>query len=375
MEKSVRLTAAGVGILALIAVCFVLKTLSSIFIPLVLALFLAIFFVPLLNKMEKHRIPRIVGVLIAVLILLLLILILSLFLLNTVTKFAVEFPKYQEKIQGFYYGLDQHLRYFAGQLGERIGYEIPDTFSLFSVVQNFQWGDLISGGLNSILNRSFSFLSAFTVLLLFLIFVMSERVMIQDRIKLAFLRKDEAGNPTPESLKKSETVGFIVDRISKDTLSYLALKTVISALTGLCVGIALSVIGMDFVPLWVAIAFSFNFIPNIGSIVAVFIISTFGFAQFSPDWGGEKIRFEPRCRLLRAAFLELDVGNCRNVSCGSADDADKNRFGQRSRFASDRRGDFRRFRRFRGSEKDGAAEREGGGCAAVRAGKDKNKEK
>ena len=285
MEKSVRLTAAGVGILALIAVCFVLKTLSSIFIPLVLALFLAIFFVPLLNKMEKHRIPRIVGVLIAVLILLLLILILSLFLLNTVTKFAVEFPKYQEKIQGFYYGLDQRLRYFAGQLGERIGYEIPDTFSLFSVVQNFQWGDLISGGLNSILNRSFSFLSAFTVLLLFLIFVMSERVMIQDRIKLAFLRKDEAGNPTPESLKKSETVGFIVDRISKDTLSYLALKTVISALTGLCVGIALSVIGMDFVPLWVAIAFSFNFIPNIGSIVAVFIISTFGFAQFSPDWG------------------------------------------------------------------------------------------
>ena len=281
MEKSVRLTAAGVGILALIAVCFVLKTLSSIFIPLVLALFLAIFFVPLLNKMEKHRIPRIVGVLIAVLILLLLILILSLFLLNTVTKFAVEFPKYQEKIQGFYYELDQHLRYFAGQLGERIGYEIPDTFSLFSVVQNFQWGDLISGGLNSILNRSFSFLSAFTVLLLFLIFVMSERVMIQDRIKLAFLRKDEAGNPTPESLKKSETVGFIVERISKDTLSYLALKTVISAMTGL----ALSVIGMDFVPLWVAIAFSFNFIPNIGSIVAVFIISTFGFAQFSPDWG------------------------------------------------------------------------------------------
>ena len=92
----------GIGILALIAVCFVLKTLSSIFIPLVLALFLAIFFVPLLNKMEKHRIPRIVGVLIAVLILLLLILILSLFLLNTVTKFAAEFPKYQEKIQGFY---------------------------------------------------------------------------------------------------------------------------------------------------------------------------------------------------------------------------------------------------------------------------------
>ena len=110
-------------------------------------------------------------------------------------------------------------------------------------------------------------------------------VRVYGAAALSFLRKDEAGNPTPESLKKSETVGFIVDRISKDTLSYLALKTVISALTGLCVGIALSVIGMDFVPLWVAIAFSFNFIPNIGSIVAVFIISTFGFAQFSPDWG------------------------------------------------------------------------------------------
>ena len=284
MEKSLKIIAGAAGFLALVAACFVLKILSSIFIPMVLALFFSIFFLPLLNLMERKRIPRLLGVIFAVLVLLLLLLFASLFLLNTVSKFAVEFPKYQVKIQSFYIQLDGYLQNFGETIGSRLNYDMPENFSLFSLIQTVKWGDWISSGLNAVVNRSFSFISAFTVLVLFLVFILSERVVIQDRLKLIFIRRNEDGSETSESLKKAEKVAAIVSQIGKDTLSYLWLKTIISALTAFCVGIATSVVGMDFVPLWVAITFFFNFIPNIGSIAAVFIIATFGFAQFSPNW-------------------------------------------------------------------------------------------
>lgn len=276
--------AGGVGVLALIAVCFILKTLSSIFIPMVLALFFSIFFLPLLGWMKKHHIPRMVGVVFAVLVLLLLLLFVSLFFLNTVSKFAVEFPKYQVKIQAFYIQIDAYLQNIGEVIGRKLNYDMPDNFSLFSLIQTVKWGDWISSGLNTVVNRSFSFLSTFTILVLFLVFILSERVAIQDRIKLVFARSNADGNHTTESLRKAEKVAAIVEQIAKDTLSYLWLKTIISAVTALCVGIATSFVGMDFVPLWVVLTFLFNYIPNIGSIAIVFIIATFGFAQFSPNW-------------------------------------------------------------------------------------------
>jgi predicted PurR-regulated permease PerM len=48
----------------------------------------------------------------------------------------------------------------------------------------------------------------------------------------------------------------------------MSTKTVTSLVTGTCVAISLSIIGVDFPILWGALAFLLNFIPNIGSIIA-----------------------------------------------------------------------------------------------------------
>jgi len=49
---------------------------------------------------------------------------------------------------------------------------------------------------------------------------------------------------------------------------YMVLKAIISMFTGLIVWIALVIIGTDYAFLWAVVAFLFNFIPNIGSIIA-----------------------------------------------------------------------------------------------------------
>jgi len=46
------------------------------------------------------------------------------------------------------------------------------------------------------------------------------------------------------------------------------LKTVISLVTGGAIGVMLAVLKVPYAPLWALMAFLFNFIPNIGSIIA-----------------------------------------------------------------------------------------------------------
>jgi predicted PurR-regulated permease PerM len=49
---------------------------------------------------------------------------------------------------------------------------------------------------------------------------------------------------------------------------YLLIKTLVSLATGFVVGIALTILGVDYAILWAVIAFLLNYIPNIGSIIA-----------------------------------------------------------------------------------------------------------
>src|SRR5690606_381168 len=57
-------------------------------------------------------------------------------------------------------------------------------------------------------------------------------------------------------------------RIATEVQSYLAIKSVLSLITGLLVGVWCAIVGVDFAALWGLIAFLLNYIPNIGSIIA-----------------------------------------------------------------------------------------------------------
>jgi predicted PurR-regulated permease PerM len=59
-----------------------------------------------------------------------------------------------------------------------------------------------------------------------------------------------------------------VDKFLQAVNNYLAIKTLVSIATGLCVSVMLWAFGLDFFILWGVLAFLLNYIPNIGSIIA-----------------------------------------------------------------------------------------------------------
>ena len=74
------------------------------------------------------------------------------------------------------------------------------------------------------------------------------------------------------------------NRILADVLRYLVLKTLMCLLTGVLTGLFLYFIGLDYPFLWGTLAFLLNYIPNIGSIIAVIPVVLLGLVQFG--WQG-----------------------------------------------------------------------------------------
>ena len=78
-----------------------------------------------------------------------------------------------------------------------------------------------------------------------------------------------------------ETIGDIADKVRK----YLFVRTVLGAASACAAGAWLLILDVDLVLVWVVLTFALNYIPNIGSIIAVFPPSLMALLQHGPVYG------------------------------------------------------------------------------------------
>ena len=108
--------------------------------------------------------------------------------------------------------------------------------------------------LNWVLRSIQAMLSQAFVILILVIFMLAEASALPAKL--------EAG------LGKSDPWNDRVLKIAEDVRRYMVIKTWTSMVTGLLVTALLVVLKVDYPLLWGMIAFLFNFVPNIGSIIA-----------------------------------------------------------------------------------------------------------
>lgn len=129
-----------------------------------------------------------------------------------------------------------------------------------------------------ILSRLFSALTgifgdAFTVLL-YLVFLLLEEPTFHKKLRNMYPGENKYNN-----------VKQLVTKIDRSVSSYVALKTLVSFLTGFFSYFALIFIGVDAPLFWAFLIFVLNFIPTIGSLIATFfpaIFSVLQFGEFTP---------------------------------------------------------------------------------------------
>jgi predicted PurR-regulated permease PerM len=102
--------------------------------------------------------------------------------------------------------------------------------------------------------------------------------------------------------KKYNRVNGLVKKIDKSISNYIALKTLVSLLTGFLSYFVLLIIGVDAPLFWAFLIFVLNYIPSIGSLIATIFPTIFALLQFGD--------FTPAILVLAiVGAIQLIVGN------------------------------------------------------------------
>ena len=249
--------------LAVVLAGFLLKTMSSVIIPVVLSFILSLVFLPIIKKVNlKTGIPWVVSSLIIIVFFFVALLGITSLLIGSLTNIISEYPKYETRFMSIYQ-----------LIADRLDFEIDSTKSLF---QNL-WTSL---KVREYTQKAALTLSSGVVSFsktLFLISIMSAFILIEMRLtkrKIHYAFKNNR-----------EKVSRISHQIVNQTVRYISIKFFISLATGIICFITTWLLGLDFPIVWGFLAFIMNFIPIFGSVISVGATTLFSLIQFYPNWG------------------------------------------------------------------------------------------
>jgi predicted PurR-regulated permease PerM len=165
---------------------------------------------------------------------------------------AVAIPVYQANFAAIFAGLKQSLNIV----------ELPTTESLLSqldLAAILSWvGDSITALMSDVM-----------LIAIYVGFLLAEEHIVPAKIR--HLHKD------PE---KAERISQLAIDVSESIQRYVGMKTLVSLLTAIVSYAVLAVVGVDFAIIWALLVFFLNFIPTIGSIVAVVFPALLTLVQF-----------------------------------------------------------------------------------------------
>ena len=240
---------------------FILKSLSSVILPVIFAVMLAFVLFPVIKKINiKTRIPWIVSTLLVFFLFLIVFIGISSLIINSLTTIFDQYPKYEKKFMSIY-----------TILAENFNLEIDSTKSFIdNVWKNLKVREYIQKAAVSLSSGAVSFAKNLLTIVLLSVFLVLEMRVTKVKIQVAF-KNDK------------EKVNKITHQIAGDTVHYISIKFFISLATGVLCYLATKIIGMDFTLVWAFISFLMNFIPIFGSIISVGITTLFSILQFYPE--------------------------------------------------------------------------------------------
>lgn len=279
-----------ITIIGLVVISIVLKELSHIFIPLVIAIFLYFVFSPLNNWLSTKKIPMLVVTLIDLTVIFGLLYGVGRIIVDSFLQFSEGLPIYGEKLSNM-------VRTTSVSWGLTDPFFTQFSFDQLLARLNIQ---NLAGGLFS---STVSLLGNILFVLFFFLFVLSGNETIYKAIKNRYVFKKVS--PELKEIKKNiqqstatEDEQKLLDKfqyerhareqqlestfkkITKQIQRYIIAKVGINLLAGVVTTIVLSIVGVDYPIVWGLFVFLFNFIPTIGSAIALVFPVLFTLVQF-----------------------------------------------------------------------------------------------
>lgn len=245
-----------ISILVLLSVIAALKATAAVTMPVALAVFTLILAWPLQQLLERKRVPRPLAYCITLGAILFIFACFIGLLYLCVQSVAAKAPEYEDQFAAIY----EKARVWIQDRGPESGVNRNDESATTSTIIE---------ALRTAVVWSYGLLGLFTLTITFLVLGLIESHRFRD--KLSGSMQPKAATAFREAGRE---VGVTLQR-------YILVRTVVSASTGIVVGLYTWAIGLDFPLIWGVSSFLLNYIPVLGSIVAV--IPPSAFALLHPE--------------------------------------------------------------------------------------------
>lgn len=241
-------------------VLYLLKLLSFIFIPLIISMFIALLFLPLMRWLQKKRVPKTISIIIVILIIAGVLKLGGNIIRMSVEEVMSAENFFMQKAEDKIVPLIMKLEAFFGI--ERLEGD--------NVLMHYLQNNNLLERFGSTLNFVWSTLSMTLMTVFFAILLLSESINFQKVL-----------NNTLFDLKYSSVKTFV--KIERDILTFVKVKFIISLFTGVGFTVACLFFDISFPIFWGLFAFLINFIQMVGSVVSVVLLSLFAFIELDPS--------------------------------------------------------------------------------------------
>lgn len=225
-----------------VVVVWGLQFASPILRPFALALFLAILSLPIVLWLVRRRVPSPVAIAVAVVVVVGVFGLLILLASQSLPDLQNRIERYGVSLEALWERMILALSEWANRpLDTLIGPDLIQPQAFVDLAQNTVTGAA------TILSQAF-------LVLLVMVFVLAEATVFPAKLRAL-----------------SDGSGLGEERLAKvvvEIQSYLGIKTVISLATGLLLGVFCWLMKLDFPVLLGLVAFTLNYVPTVGSIIA-----------------------------------------------------------------------------------------------------------
>jgi predicted PurR-regulated permease PerM len=239
--------------------CYILKELQSILLPLFVALIISFLFEPLYEWLKKKKFPSWAAILAVVIVILIVSNIASVFVYTSINTFTTGIPKYIQKVEG----LGDKIIFFINTLGISND-KLKETLDF----SKFFSGEKVAGLLSVIISGIAGIFTNYVLILIYIIFLLSEFSSIKLRILAAF------------SKSGARTIADTMSDIFIDLRKYIVGKTLINFSHAFILTIIFLIFGLDFAIVWGLLFFFLTWLPQIGAFIATIFPLLIAFAQY-----------------------------------------------------------------------------------------------
>ena len=246
MSERVSIHGGGIFIVAcLIIIAAGLRAAQDLMVPFLLAAFIATIAATPMFWMQKKGMPALLALPLVMVLMVFIVVLLGAMVAQSASAFTAKLPFYQERLLSFQADMNALIQPWVEELD--IPNPLQTVFASFSPNTALELAGNTLSRLGGVLSNSF-------LIILTVIFILAEAASFPRKLS------DVLSNPERD-------LPYFA-RFAENVNRYIAIKTTVSAVTGMLVTLLLWSLGVDFPILWGLLAFLLNYVPTIGSLIA-----------------------------------------------------------------------------------------------------------